>query len=194
MTAEYVGTTLLLEKNLPPDRSLRRRLERCAGFVVEVSSAEEARRLLSEGGVALLVVDALFAPPRETAEILRSLLAVRPVPLLRVFPSSGEEITDELAVFAQSGFVTQETSESLLRVAIHNSRRLFEIRMCPPVKRTIGQCAACGLRERCELRMSEERFRSLVANIPGVVFRCRSDPEWTMLYMSDLVEELTGYP
>lgn len=194
MTAEYVGTTLLLEKNLPPDRSLRRRLERCACFVVEVSSAEEARRLLSEGGVALLVADALFASPRETAEILRSLLAVRPVPLLLVFPSSGEEITDELAVFAQSGFVTQETPESLLRVAIHNSRRLFEIRMCPPVKRTIGQCAACGLRERCELRMSEERFRSLVANIPGVVFRCRSDPEWTMLYMSDLVEELTGYP
>ncbi len=35
---------------------------------------------------------------------------------------------------------------------------------------------------------------SLVSNIPGVLYRCRLDSNWTMLYISDFVEELTGYP
>ena len=45
-----------------------------------------------------------------------------------------------------------------------------------------------------ELRASEEQFRAVVANIPGVVYRCACDANWTMRFMSDCVEELTGYP
>jgi PAS domain S-box-containing protein len=44
------------------------------------------------------------------------------------------------------------------------------------------------------LRDSEERFRTLVANIPGVSYRCANDEHWTMEYISDEVETLTGYP
>jgi PAS domain S-box-containing protein len=44
------------------------------------------------------------------------------------------------------------------------------------------------------LTENEERFRTLVANIPGVVFRCRIDPDWTMEFLSEAVEEVTGYP
>jgi PAS domain S-box-containing protein len=44
------------------------------------------------------------------------------------------------------------------------------------------------------LTENEERFRTLVANIPGVVFRCSLDSDWTMEYLSDAVEELVGYP
>jgi PAS domain S-box-containing protein len=43
------------------------------------------------------------------------------------------------------------------------------------------------------LRENEERFRTLVANIPGVVFRCEIDSEWTMEFLSDTIEELVGY-
>lgn len=38
-----------------------------------------------------------------------------------------------------------------------------------------------------------QKFETLVSNVPGVVYRCLYDPEWTMIYMSDHVEELTGY-
>lgn len=44
------------------------------------------------------------------------------------------------------------------------------------------------------LRESEEQFRSLIANMPGVAYRCLMDEHWTMLFMSDATETLTGYP
>jgi PAS domain S-box-containing protein len=45
-----------------------------------------------------------------------------------------------------------------------------------------------------ELRTSEERFRSLVANIPGAVYRCDRDPDWTMRFLSDAIADICGYP
>ena len=44
------------------------------------------------------------------------------------------------------------------------------------------------------LQKSESRFRGLVANLPGAVYRCDNDADWTMRYMSDEVLNLTGYP
>jgi PAS domain S-box-containing protein len=41
---------------------------------------------------------------------------------------------------------------------------------------------------------SEERFRTLVANVPGIIFRCAIDEDWTMEFLSDEVEEVVGYP
>jgi PAS domain S-box-containing protein len=44
------------------------------------------------------------------------------------------------------------------------------------------------------LREREERFRSLVNNIPGAVYRCAYDPTWTMEFLSDAIEIIVGYP
>ena len=43
------------------------------------------------------------------------------------------------------------------------------------------------------LRDSEQQYRSLISNIPGVSFRCLLDRDWTMLFISDAVQSLTGY-
>jgi PAS domain S-box-containing protein len=43
------------------------------------------------------------------------------------------------------------------------------------------------------LQESEERYRSMVNNLPGFVYRCRNDPDWTMLFMSDGCRAVTGY-
>ncbi|NLS93294.1 MAG: PAS domain S-box protein [Planctomycetaceae bacterium] len=44
------------------------------------------------------------------------------------------------------------------------------------------------------LRRSEEGFRTLIENIPGVVYRCELNPPWRMQHMSEAVVQLTGYP
>ena len=44
------------------------------------------------------------------------------------------------------------------------------------------------------LRASEAQYRSLVINIPGAAYQRVHDAHWTMRYLSDAIEDLTGYP
>ncbi len=43
------------------------------------------------------------------------------------------------------------------------------------------------------LRESERMLSTLVSNLPGIVYRCKIDPDWTMEYMSEGTLALTGY-
>ncbi|MBN2281548.1 MAG: PAS domain S-box protein [Candidatus Marinimicrobia bacterium] len=43
------------------------------------------------------------------------------------------------------------------------------------------------------LKMREEQFRTLVENIPGITYRCLNDDQYTMLFLSEEVEKITGY-
>lgn len=51
-------------------------------------------------------------------------------------------------------------------------------------------------RERTEraLRESEEKYRTLIANIPEVTYRCTSEDGMMISFVSDAVQPLTGYP
>ncbi|PCD00517.1 PAS domain-containing protein [Halopseudomonas pelagia] len=44
------------------------------------------------------------------------------------------------------------------------------------------------------LQKSESRFRYMVSNLPGAVYHCRNDRNWTMTYLSEEVSRITGYP
>jgi PAS domain S-box-containing protein len=44
------------------------------------------------------------------------------------------------------------------------------------------------------LREREAEFRTLIDNIPGVVFRCEVGDDGAMYFVSDEMERLTGYP
>ncbi len=44
------------------------------------------------------------------------------------------------------------------------------------------------------LQASEQQFRSLIGNIPGITYRSELNKDWPMVFISDAVERVTGYP
>ncbi len=44
-----------------------------------------------------------------------------------------------------------------------------------------------------ERQRGQEQLRSLVANLPGVAFRCRNEGDWPMEFISEAVQALTGW-
>ncbi len=77
------------------------------------------------------------------------------------------------------------------------SYRIFEWHATPSIN-GIVYASARDITERKQaeekLKESEEQFRSLVRNVPGVTYRCRCDEHWTMEFISDEIEILSGYP
>ena len=44
------------------------------------------------------------------------------------------------------------------------------------------------------IKENESNCRSIVENIPGIVYRCAWDNDYTLFFMSEYAEKLTGYP
>jgi PAS domain S-box-containing protein len=69
-------------------------------------------------------------------------------------------------------------------------------------RKEAGRFTAVGLMENITLKRqaqqrlveSEARFRTLVSNLPGIAYRCAIDADWTMYFISEGVEAVTGYP
>jgi PAS domain S-box-containing protein len=45
-----------------------------------------------------------------------------------------------------------------------------------------------------QLQTSETQLRTLIANVPGAIYRCANDEHWTMELISDDIERISGYP
>ena len=53
--------------------------------------------------------------------------------------------------------------------------------------------ARAGVRS-AQLHASEAQLRALIANVPGAIYRCANDQDWTMELISDEIERISGYP
>lgn len=71
-------------------------------------------------------------------------------------------------------------------------------RVCTPLPNggAVMTYADITARKRSEaaVRQSEEQFRTLVENVPGITFRSLFNDEWDLLFIGGQVEEITGYP
>lgn len=70
---------------------------------------------------------------------------------------------------------------------------------CRITRLASGNCLALcrkiteAWRARAALERSEQKFRALAQNIPGIVYRCLNDANWTALYISESVTDILGY-
>ncbi len=83
-----------------------------------------------------------------------------------------------------------------------NGELYWESATITPIKNKDGEIVRfiaikedISLRKKAEQSLveSEEKFRSMVSNIPGVVYRCTYNSDLTFLFVADAVENLTGY-
>lgn len=44
------------------------------------------------------------------------------------------------------------------------------------------------------LNLERDQYQSLVGNIPGATYRCAADDDWTIFFISNQIEQITGYP
>src|SRR4051812_41354434 len=68
-----------------------------------------------------------------------------------------------------------------------------DVMRIPFAPQVLAVRVATGLRA-ARLRAHEAMLRSLVDNIPGALYRCACDDDWTMEWLSDEIEEISGYP
>jgi PAS domain S-box-containing protein len=133
-----------------------------------VAAAPEAVALVAAGAAQIVLADAHQGPVLiEAARALPDLADVHVVVCVDL------ESPDELRAALDAG------ADDVMRVP-------FE----PEV---LAVRVATGLRA-ARLRASESMLRSLVDSIPGAIYRCACDLDWTMEWLSDEIENIVGYP
>lgn len=75
----------------------------------------------------------------------------------------------------------------------HRSFNAEDLQFLQAVANVLGT-AVEHQRAAAQLKESEARYRALVTNMPGAVYRCILDEAWTMHYVNDGIRDITGYP
>ncbi len=93
-------------------------------------------------------------------------------------------------------FATGELQYLEYELPLADGSHCFEARIAPgPSETSFTVVRDITQRKRAEqeLQESERRLSTLMGNLPGMAYRCRSDRDWTMEFVSEGCLELTGY-
>ena len=83
---------------------------------------------------------------------------------------------------------------AMLGVVVNiTERRRMEVALAEARDRALEANRVKGIL-LANVEASEEKFRTLVANIPGTIYRCMPRHPWHMLFISDGIRNLSGYP
>lgn len=104
----------------------------------------------------------------------------------------GQDVMESLRRLQKKGQISQVVS------FIRSNKEVVKVLM-NAVKisdnRFVAFCRDMSEIKRLEKKViqAETDYKTLISNVPGVVYRCLNDNSWTMIYFSENVRELTGY-
>lgn len=114
-----------------------------------------------------------------------------------LLPSNVAKLKENFSRFKSSGmvhteFVMRHSNDDLKDIIVdgrigYDKDGNFEKTHC------IIQDVTEKKRMERELKENERQLSSLISHLPGFVYRCMYDHDWTMLYISNSVEKITGY-
>ncbi|MBA2664583.1 MAG: PAS domain-containing protein [Bradymonadaceae bacterium] len=130
---------------------------------------------------------------RDPADLAMPSQAFLGKPIDQILPAAIAERTLAAIGLALESDRVQVFEYSLALKGVPN---YFEARLSPAgdgsvvvIVRNITQAKLSSL----QLVESEASYRALVANVPGVIYRCDNAENWPVRFISERIEELTGY-
>ncbi len=114
-----------------------------------------------------------------------------------------EEVASEWEALHRRVYNTADVVNVVTTTPMPNGAvRIYEVALIPIVNengiiegiRGSSRDITARKEAEIELKNTRDQYQSLVYNVPGVIFRCSLDKHWTMLYMTDTINSLTGYP
>lgn len=106
------------------------------------------------------------------------------IPLQRAY--EGETINNEEIAIKATGQPIRYLSTAGSPVLDKQGNKIGAVVIMRDITETLAQREA--------LKKSEQRFKTLAYNTPGVIYLCENDDTYSMNFINDQVEALTGYP
>jgi PAS domain S-box-containing protein len=136
--------------------------------LLRVAETDAAVRVIAEGAAPVVIADVAHGPALIAAVRARPELAA-----VHVVVCADLDTPRELREALDSG------ADDVMRI--------------PFEPQVLAVRVATGLRA-ARLRANEAMLRSLVDSIPGAIYRCACDGDWTMEWLSDEIEKIVDYP
>jgi PAS domain S-box-containing protein len=145
--------------------------------VTTATSASEGLDVLAAQRVDCIVSD-YDMPETNGIEFLEAVRENRPeLPFVLFTGKGSEEIASEAIKAGVTDYLQKRRGTEQYELLANRVRNAVEKR-----------------RSQRALAERNRRLETLVSNLPGVVYRCRNEPDWPMEFVGGECEELTGYP
>jgi len=144
--------------------------------VITESSPQEGLSHVETDAIDCVVSDFVM-PEMDGLEFLQAVREVDDeLPFILFTGKGSEDIAAEAITAGVTGYIQKRTGTD--QYALLANR----------IRRAVGE-----RRAKTALEESERMLSTLIANLPGMVYRCRNEEGWPMIFVSDGARELTGY-